>query len=325
MSHPRTAPPSLIGPGSELGDFVLGQPIAEGALGVLYAGVRRRDEAPVAVRVVPAERIRDDAAWRTFLESAAKAWQEERRHVAPVLGHGRLEDGTGWLASSLAEGRTLAQLLAEHPLEPSEVLAVLRGICKALEAAHRREIFHGELTTASVCIGSDAEGRMRARVLELGGAQLLDEAKRRSGPVTRAGVAYPPFDVSRDLRALGALTFEALVGAPFEGEVNDDHPRVSDARPELGAHFDTPVHALLVPGDQPESAAAAHGLMVEAARAAGYDVGAAIPLAPREASPSAPELSTRADDPSSGKPLALVLLAGLIAAVILATLWGLLR
>jgi hypothetical protein len=100
---------------------------------------------------------------------------------------------------------------------------------------------------------------------------------------------------------------------------------VSDARPELGAHFDAPVHALLVPGEQPESAAEAHGRMVEAAKAAGYDVGAAIPLAPREATPSAPELrssdTAHALASTNRSQVLVVVVAGLVAALVLALIW----
>lgn len=320
MPRPEAVPAPHAALGAVVGDFVLGEPIAEGALGTLHAATRRRDEVAVALRIVPAERIRDDASWQRFLGAASKAWQAERRHVAPILGHGRLPDGSGWVASALAEGRTLAHLLRENPLEPAELLAVLRGVCRALEGAHRAEVFHGDLSPASVCIGSDADGRMRAKVLELGGAVLLDGGRSRSGPVTRDGAPYPPFDVSRDLRALGALAYEALAGVPFEGEVTEEHPRLSDERPELGPHFDEPVHALLVPSEQPESAAEAHARMVEAARAAGYDVGAAIPPAPREATPSSPRFREPAPVEQTGvtkslpSPMALLGLA--VAAVV---------
>lgn len=279
--------PRVTATGETLGEFVVGAVLAEGRLGTLHAASRARDDAPVALRIVPAELAGDDARWQRFVETATRLAQHERRHVAPVVGSGTLADGRRWIASALSEGRVLSQLLEEHPLEPAEMLAVLKGVCRALEAAHDLDVFHGDLGAASVCVSSDGEGRMRAKVLELGGAVLLDAGRSRSGPVSRDGQPYLAFDVARDLRAVGLLCFEALTGERFD-EHDDEPARVSDVRPELGPHFDEPVHSMLVLAEQPESAAAAHARLVEAARVAGYDVGGAIPPAPRQSMDSQP-------------------------------------
>jgi serine/threonine protein kinase len=272
----------MLRPGDVLGEFVLGPALAEGPTGTLHAGQRRRDGLTVAVRVVPPELVRDDAHWNRFIETAREVWHRERRHIAPVVGHGTLSDGHRFVAFGLAEGRTLAELLAEHPLEPAEVLSMLRGVCRALEAAHHHGVFHGALSSASVCMGSDHDGQLRARVLELGSSVLLDAGPPRSGAVPKDG-ATPPAEVARDLRALGVLCFESLTGSPFVEGSDDAEASVSDLRPELGPHFDEPVSSMITGSAKPASAADAHARLVQAARRAGYDVGNAIPAAPREA------------------------------------------
>ncbi|MBM4359663.1 MAG: hypothetical protein FJ096_16290, partial [Deltaproteobacteria bacterium] len=224
------------------------------------------------------------ARWAHFIAIATEIWHRDRRHIAPVLGHGELPDGERFVAFGLSEGRMLTEVLAEHPLEPAEWLATLRGICRALEAAHRHDVVHGALSTTSVCVGTDADGQPRARVLDLGSDTLFERGRARSGTTSKDIAAREPSGVSGDLRMLGELCFESLCGVRFEAEDEDDPPRVSDVRPELGPHFDEPVHALMVRTQQPESAAEAHAQMVQAARRAGYDVGNPIPSAPREAS-----------------------------------------
>jgi len=299
MARSLEASPPQPKIGEPVGEFVLGVTIDTGPLGVLYAAARTRDDLPAAIRVIPPEIAGDDNTWSRFVAAASGVWQHDRRHIAPLLGAGRLGDGSGWVAYPLMEARTLAQVLTEHPLEPAELLSMLRGVCRALEAAHEHGIFHGALGPASVCISSDSDGRMRAKLLELGAAQLLEGGRTRSGPVARDGSSYPPFDLSRDLRALGFLCFEALSGEPFLEEGLDEPPRISDVRPELGPHFDEPVHSLLVTGQQPESAAEAHARMVTAAREAGYDVGSAIPAAPRNSLDALPATKNAAHSPDS--------------------------
>ncbi len=281
MARPLKAPPPEPKPGDSVGDFVLRGLIAESRLGTQYAAFRTRDALPCALRIVRAEVAGTTELWNAFVATSTAVWKHDRRHIAPVVGSGRFEDGGAWIAYALAENRTLAQLLEEHPLEPAELLSMLRGVCRSLEAAHKHGIFHGDLTPASVCISNDSDGRMRARLLGLGSAALLDGGRSRSGPVARDGSAYPAFDASRDLRAIGSLCFEALSGEAFPDDGSDEPPRVSDVRPELGPHFDETVHSLLVVSEQPASAADAYGQMVAAARKAGYDVGSAIPPAPR--------------------------------------------
>lgn len=283
MARPQPTTPPALGPGDVIGEFGLDRKVGESKLGVLFLGVRRRDRLPVAVRVVPAEVVRDDANWARFVEVSRAAWHHDRRHVAPLVGHGSVPDGGRFAAFALPESRLLLDHLREQAIEPAEWLSVLRGVCRALDATHHEGIFHGTLELSNVAVGSDREGRTRATVFEFGAGVLLDHSRPRSGPVAKAGGDFQSIEISRDLRLLGQFCFESLTGEAFTESVEDGPARVSDFRPELGPHFDEVVHALMMTSGGSDSAGAAHARLLDSARRAGYDVGSAIPSAPREA------------------------------------------
>ncbi len=302
MVPPREALFCEFKPGDTIGDFVVRGATAETRLGSQYAAVRKRDDVAAAVWVVPSHLLGSADAWDKFVATTTGIWQQDRQHIAPVVGSGALPDGRRWIAYALAEGRTLGQLLEEHPLEPAELLSTLRGVCRALEAAHRQRVFHGDLNPANVCISSGQDGRMRAKLLGLGTAALLSEEPPTAAPLGAATRESLPFGNSRDLRDLGKLCFEALCGQAYEDDGSDEPPRVSDVRPELGPHFDEPVHSLFVVAEQPVSAADAHSRMVKAAREAGYEVGSAIPAAPRNSLEPVPVPRTSNRGAAAGGP-----------------------
>jgi serine/threonine-protein kinase len=285
VGRPLLASHGEVEPGDAVGEFRITGVLGESVIGTLYGAIRESDEATVALRVLSTESSTDKNAVTRFIDTARGANRYDPRAIANVLDSGRLADGRAWLASALPEGSTLAQLLAEHALEPPELCAVMRGLCRALDAAHERGVVHGDLQATSVCVSSDGEGRLRASLMELGCHAVLGSARTTSGRVAKPNAGkLLPADAARDIHALGRLCFEALTGARIEGDDELLQTSVSDQRPELGPRFDEPVRAMLNRAALPDSAGAAFLRIVEAARAAGYEVDGAIPAPPRRSS-----------------------------------------
>jgi serine/threonine-protein kinase len=177
------------------------------------------------------------------------------------------------------------------------LLAVVRDVSRALDAAHTHGIVHGDLRASSVSLTNDSEGRPRATLMDFGSAELLvGRGPSKSGRVRKDQALHDPagsdLDVCGDVRALGLLCFEALTGARFDAT---EDGVISDLRPELGRHFDEAVR-FMIRAAPDVTASNAYERLLSAARSAGYEIAGTIPAAPRSSSEEItehlPELAT---------------------------------
>lgn len=136
-----------------------------------------------------------------------------------------------WVALASVLGRPLGEAWQEQRPTPRELALRFAELAGALEVAHTRRAYHGDILRDDVVV-EDPSGRLvltgftrRARITPLGA-----RAAFLGGPVLGAPNAVAPerFEDDRptaaaDLYALGCLLFEAVTGAPpYPGD--DPHP-----------------------------------------------------------------------------------------------------
>ena len=226
-----------------------------GGMGTVYEATDDVLERKVAVKV-----IREDLAGTAFGRGApghveARFRQEARAaagfahaHVVRVYDFGVDHERRPFLVMELLEGETLRQRLAAGlPLAPQEVLLILRGLCDALAAAHRRGLVHRDLKPENVFLQQQEHGPV-AKVLDFGLARAFaadwpaardDDTKRTSAgfligtldymaPEQVAGDVVSP---SWDLWALAVMAYEMLTARhPFRRTVVVGEGRVSADR-----------------------------------------------------------------------------------------------
>jgi serine/threonine-protein kinase len=126
-------------------------------------------------------------------------------------------------------GRTLrAEMEGAGALPPARVSQILRGVCSAVDAAHRRRLVHRDLKPENVFLAM-VEGTEVPKVLDFGIAKSMPALVPDEGRQTAVGmlVGTPEYmspeqlrgeevNPSWDLWALGVLAFEMLTGRhPF--------------------------------------------------------------------------------------------------------------
>jgi serine/threonine-protein kinase len=130
----------------------------------------------------------------------------------------------------LLEGCTLRQELEQHTrLEVARALAVMRGVCTAVSAAHERGLIHRDLKPENIFL-TRTGGEESAKILDFGLVkQLAGFGQDRESLATTAGVLVGTLRYmapeqlhggtpaeSWDLWALSVVVYEMLVGAyPF--------------------------------------------------------------------------------------------------------------
>ncbi len=125
--------------------FNLERPLASGRHGTVWAARRRGDDAAVALKLVPAERVGDAAR---FLREAGVLAAIEHPHIVRCLDSGQHGEML-WLAMERAAG-DLASELKRGPLASERLLSVGRDAAAGLAALHERGLVHRDITPANL-------------------------------------------------------------------------------------------------------------------------------------------------------------------------------
>jgi serine/threonine-protein kinase len=163
-----------------------------------------------------------------------------------------------YIVMELLEGETLRERLRRPPsVDVVDLAEVVVYSLNGLSAIHDAGILHRDLRPENIFLVNDPD-RVYPKILDFGTSRALDPAGM-SGSTTREGFApgspeymsperargVSDIDQRTDIYSMGAILYEAFVGAPpFSSEnpgdlllkiVKGDAPEVGDVRPEVGA------------------------------------------------------------------------------------------
>jgi eukaryotic-like serine/threonine-protein kinase len=222
---------SLVG--RTVGNYEVRAKIGEGGMGVVYLAEHPRITKKVAVKVLNASLQGDhDDHLRRFLNEARAASEIRSDHVIDIFDFGELPEGAPYLVMEWLEGEPLSNLIrTSGPVPVERALHILRGITRALAAAHQRGVVHRDLKPDNVFLVERNGDRDFVKVLDFGIAQLADtgENTRRTATGTLIGTpAYMSPEQCRGLRSvdhrsdiysLGVIAYELTTGKlPFTAE-----------------------------------------------------------------------------------------------------------
>jgi hypothetical protein len=214
------------------GKFRMERRIGTGGMGVVYSALDQTLGREVAIKTLP--RVSPERALELRREARVMA---AVRHPALALVY-TVESfkGTPVLVVELLAGGTLADRLAEAPLQPDRVVALGRDLAGALERIHGAGFLHRDVKPSNIGFARDGD----VKLMDFGLASALDDVAPPSEPlgagdlqrVTASGgstlLGTPLYlspealtgaepDPSFDLWALGVVLYEALTGAnPLE-------------------------------------------------------------------------------------------------------------
>jgi len=216
--------------GSRIGPYVIGSPLGEGGMGVVYRARDTRLERDVALKVLPHHMVDDEAALGRFEREAKAVAALSHPNIRAIYDFGR--DGSAVFAVAvLLEGRSLRDRLADGPLPARKAIECAIQIARGLAAAHDKDVIHRDLKPENLFITKDGH----LKILDFGLAQLgaVPEENRptenfKTEPGTLLGtVGYmspeqargQTTDARSDLFSLGAILYEMLTGRlAFRGQ-----------------------------------------------------------------------------------------------------------
>lgn len=234
-------PPDLQGTahgGQELGDFLLIEEIARGGMGIVYRGVQKEINRPVAIKVLPLIQRSNTVVFERFQRESNAASSIEHAHAVPILAAGDTQ-GTAWYAMPLIDGHDLAEELRRQrdqdmdALLPAfsdaeyvpKVVQQIAGVADALQLLHNQSIFHRDIKPRNLLL--NREGHMAivdfglAKVNELETLTATDAVQGTPYYMSpeQARTLQHPIDHRTDVYSLCVVLFEMLtLKRPFDGD-----------------------------------------------------------------------------------------------------------
>jgi serine/threonine protein kinase/class 3 adenylate cyclase len=210
-----------------VGNYQLLDLIGQGGMGAVYRAVHPEIGRTVAIKVLRQDLAASEEATSRFFDEARAVNAIRHEGIVDIFDLGRRADGSTYYVMEFLTGEDLGQLLRrEGAMRADEAVAIVKQVCGALAAAHRRGIVHRDLKPQNLFVVTRGAER-RLKLLDFGIAKLVHELSDR--PTTSTGVVLGtiPYmspeqargeavDARTDIYSLGCILFELLTGqVPF--------------------------------------------------------------------------------------------------------------
>lgn len=208
-----------------LGDYDLLDQLGRGGMGVVYRAWQRSMDRHVAVKMILAGRLANEAEVQRFYDEARAAGSLRHRHIVAIYQVGE-HNGRHFYSMDLIAGATLADRIADGPLPPEQAVKYLIPIAEATHFAHGRGVLHRDLKPSNVLI----DVHDQPRITDFGLAKRLEqqpEIESDGSIVGTPSYMSPEQAAARedllgpatDVYSLGAVLYALLTGRPpFRGK-----------------------------------------------------------------------------------------------------------
>jgi hypothetical protein len=221
--------------GQDVGPYKIIERLGGGGMGEVFLAEDARLNRLVALKILPAYFVSDDARLRRFQREARAASALNHPNILTIHEVGDL-DGVHFIATEFIDGQTIRELIANDELSLTDVLDIVVQVASALTAAHAAGIVHRDIKPENIMRRRDGI----VKILDFGIAKLLEQTPADSSAITRAqtetgivlgtvGYMSPEqarglaIDERTDIWSLGVVLYEMLVyRAPFTADTRMD-------------------------------------------------------------------------------------------------------
>jgi eukaryotic-like serine/threonine-protein kinase len=212
--------------GRRLSHYTVIEQIDEGGMGVVYRARDEHLERDVALKLLPAVALADDAARRRFRKEALALSTLNHPNIATVFDFDT-QEGVDFLVMELVPGESVRDRLKGGALSVEDVARLGRQLLEGLAAAHARGVVHRDLKPENLRVTPDG----LVKILDFGLATLIgpadDSATTRTVTETGGLKGTVPYmapeqlrgqavDARTDLFGAGSVLYEMTTGRrPF--------------------------------------------------------------------------------------------------------------
>ncbi|MHB1562277.1 MAG: serine/threonine-protein kinase, partial [Isosphaeraceae bacterium] len=212
-------PPTSTAPRSIDGYDILDE-LGRGGMGIVYKARERQLNRVVAIKTISESAFASPAQRQRFLVEAEVIARLRHPHIIAIHAYGE-QEGRPYFSLEFAERGSLAQRLAEAPMNARQATELVATLAHAVQAAHERGIIHRDLKPSNVLLAGDGT----PKIADFGLAKLLDDdsARTATGEVLGTPSYMAPEQAdghsrevgpAADIYALGAILYQTLTGRP---------------------------------------------------------------------------------------------------------------
>ena len=194
--------------------------VGSGGMGVVYHARQPQLDRHVALKILPLALGVDPAFAERFNREARFLARLSHPNIVAVHDFGQA-NGFCFLLMEYVDGVNLREAMRTGRFSPTEALALIPGICDALQYAHSQGVLHRDIKPENLLL--DPRGRIR--IVDFGVAKLVGEDPHDitlTVPGARVGTPHymapeqveKPSEVDHraDIYSLGVVLYELLTG-----------------------------------------------------------------------------------------------------------------
>lgn len=213
-----------IAPGENVGPYRIIAQLGSGGMATVFKAYHPALDRYVAIKVLHPAFKADPQFFERFKREARIVANLEHPNIIPVYDFSE-HYGEPYLVMRFVEGSTLKPEMDGQPLDPVQILRLMRPVCQAVAYAHKEGVLHRDLKPSNIMVSGASTVFLTdfglARMVQRGESTLSHDVMvgtpQYISPEQAQGVRE--LDARTDIYSLGVILFEMLTGrVPFNAD-----------------------------------------------------------------------------------------------------------